>query len=415
MRNRSLQEMFNQELKNRTRLALHNEELQWKLKQNSEKYTSTLSELSKSYQDPSLFSDFKNSLYAPISETSLDEDTLQHQQHQQQNSSSPPSSPVVKGVVEKCDSVSYVLELNDEESAETVASRVVKRAGSFRVNNFKERSPSFKRQLSLGGANALSQSASATSLLRQHSDSPVKCSSSGGAAARIQRNSRTRSYSLNASNEPKKVNCSPHTEMVPSDYVKWQGSMKTMSTSSPLTSLHGKKNGHGSHGSNGLHDIDDIVVDEPRSSPVSTDDVEVEIDGKAFSTNGDEQQRSGQSDLCRTILTPQNSVNTLKRQQKLRLKASAGEAMVSQHSEDDQSFGSDIDSATTTSSSSICSAAASPSHSEQQASKHHRHLSLDEEAFMNKIVASLSTRSTPMEVSWSEDGDNEPYAQESSA
>lgn len=422
MRNRSLQEMYNQEAKNRTRLALHNEELQWKLKQNSEKYTSTLSELSKSYQDPSLLSDFKSSLYAPISETSLDQDTLQQQQLQQQlqqqNSlSSPPSSPVVKGVVEKCDSVSYVLELNDEESAEAVASRVVKRAGSFRVNNYKERSPSFKRQLSLGGANALCQSASATSLLRQHSDSPVKC----GAAAKIQRNSRTRSYSLNASNEPKKVISSPQAEMAPNDYTKWQRSMNTMSTSSPLTArpLHGKKNGHAN---GGLVEIDDIVVDdEIRTSPVSTDGIDVEID--------EQHQRNGHSsDLCRTILTPQTSVGTLKKRQQ-KLKGSAGEAMVSQHSEDDQSFGSDMDSAPTTSSSSSSSsssnsAAASPAHSEQQPGSgkhhhhhhhHHRHLSLDEEAFMNKIVASLSTRSTPMEVSWSEDGDNEPYAQESSA
>ncbi|XP_031624404.1 uncharacterized protein LOC116341438 isoform X2 [Contarinia nasturtii] len=372
VRNRSLQEMFNQEVKNRTRLSLHNEELQWKLKQNSEKYTTTLNELSKSYQDPSMLSDFKNSLYAPISETSQERnDTLQL-------NSSPPTSPVIKGVVEKCDSVSYVLELNDDESAEAVASRVVKRAGSFRVNNYKERSPSFRRQYSLGGANALSQSASATSLSRQHSDSPVKTI---GGIVKLQKTPRTRSYSLNASNEPKKTQSVP-IEIANSDYTKWQRSMKTMSTSSPLTSSRKYKN---NGQPNGLAEIDDDTAGT-MSSPISIADVDLAKDFVPA-------QRS------RTTLIPaQNSIK--KRQQ---IKESAGEAMVSQQSEDDQSFGSDSTSASS-------SSAASPSHSSK-----HRPLSLDEEAFMNKIVASLSTRSTPMEVSWSEDGDNEPYAQESSA
>lgn len=372
VRNRSLQEMFNQEVKNRTRLSLHNEELQWKLKQNSEKYTTTLNELSKSYQDPSLLADFKNSLYAPISETSQESnDTLQ-------SNSSPPSSPVIKGVVEKCDSVSYVLELNDDESAESVASRVVKRAGSFRVNNFKERSPSFKRHYSMGGAHALSQSASATSLSRQHSDSPVKTI---GGIVKLQKTQRTRSYSLNVSNEPKKTQRVP-VDATNTDYTKWQRSMKTMSTSSPLSSSRRYKN---NGQPNGLLEIDDDDNVGTISSPVSTDDV-----SKDFMPT----QRN------RTTLIPaQNSIK--KRQQ---IKESAGEVkMVSQQSEDDQSFGSDSTSASS-------SSAASPSHSD---GSKHRHF--DEEAFMNKIVASLSTRSTPMEVSWSEDADNEQYAQESSA
>lgn len=367
--------MLNQEVKNRTRLALHNEELQWKLKQNSEKYTTTLNELSKSYQDPSLLADFKNSLYAPISETSHEcsQDTLQM-------TASPPSSPVVKGVVEKCDSVSYVLELNDEESAESVASRVVKRAGSFRAN-FKERSPSFKRQLSQN-AHALSQSASATSLSRQHSDSPVR-----SGTAKIPKNSRNRSVSLSVS-EPKKAH---RSEVLPNEYSKWHSSLK--STSSPYTSRpHIRKCDQ----LNGLleHENGDIHSDT-RSSSMSADDVDIDLACDA---------RSERSDLCVTLLPNSNTVEKLNKRQ--HIKESAGEAMVAQQSEDDQSFASDMDSTSSSSS------AASPSHSD--ASKH-RHLSLDEEALMHKIVASLSTRSTPMEVSWSEDGDNEPYAQESSA
>lgn len=386
--------MLNQEVKNRTRLSLHNEELQWKLKQNSEKYTTTLNELSKSYQDPSMLADFKNSLYAPISETNHENcsDTLQM-------GSSPPSSPVIKGVVEKCDSVSYVLELNDElESAEVVANRVVKRAGSFRVNNFKERSPSFKRQLSLGGANALCQSASATSLSRQHSDSPVRTI---GASIRLQKSSRTRSNSLNASNEPKTTPDHHHHRLPEvsqsTDYTKWQRSLKTTSTSSPLSSRLYQSNGQ----ANGLAEIDPVQHGENiPSSFTPTDDVDVDIDLEH------EYLSTSRNDQCTTVIPAQNTVEKLKKRQ--HIKESAGEAMVSQQSEDDQSSGSDMDSTSASSSS-----AASPSHSE--ASNKHRHLSIDEEAFMNKIVASLSTRSTPMEVSWSEDGDNEPYAQESSA
>ncbi|XP_055300167.1 uncharacterized protein LOC129567373 isoform X2 [Sitodiplosis mosellana] len=391
MRNRSLQDTLCQEVKNRTRLALHNEELQWKLKQNSEKYTTTLSELSKSYQDPSLLADFKNSLYAPISETSHENfsDTLQM-------GTSPPSSPVVKGVVEKCDSVSYVLELNDDlESAEAVASRVVKRAGSFRVNNFKERSPSFKRQLSLGGANVLCQSASATSLSRQHSDSPVK---NIGASIKLQRSSRTRSNSLNASNEPKTTPNHHHRlpEMTPIDYTKWQRSLRTTSTSSPLSSRPHKSDGQ----ANGLTEVDSVNRESIRSSFTSVDDVECDL--------AKEYMSSSRSDICTTLIPVQNAADKRQHMKKRQhIKESAGEAMVSQQSEDDQSSGSEMDSMSASSSS-----AASPSHSE--VSKH-RHLSLDEAVFMNKIVASLSTRSTPMEVSWSEDGDNEPYAQESSA
>lgn len=380
-KNRSLQDMFNQEVKNRTRLSLHNEELQWKLKQNSEKYTTTLNELSKSYQDPSFLADFKTSFYAPISETSHENcfDTFQ-------TNTSPPSSPVVKGVVEKCDSVSYVLELNDEESAEVVASRVVKRAGSFRAN-FKERSPSFKRQLS-HGANALSQSASATSLSRQHSDSPVKCL---GGSVRLQKSARHRSNSLNASNEPKKSH-RVSTQLTNNDYVKWQDS-PTMSTSSPMALRPHKRNGQ----PNGLLEIDDTgIVSGTRSSSVSTCD---DVDGDLT-----KDYRRG-NELNSTLIPKKNTVQKLNKRQ--HIKESAGEAMVSQQSEDDQSFGSEMDSSSNSSSS-----AGSPSHSDVGK---HRHLSLDGEAFLNKIVASLSTRSTPMEVSWSEDGDNEPYAQESSA
>lgn len=105
LKNKTLQESYHQEIKNRNRLSLHNEELQWKLKQNSEKFATALTELSKSYQDQSSFlSDCKGSLYGPLLETSHDDS--QNSVHEksecfQMDDLSPPTSPVIKGVVEK--------------------------------------------------------------------------------------------------------------------------------------------------------------------------------------------------------------------------------------------------------------------------------------------------------------------------
>lgn len=356
-----------------------------------------MNELSKSYQDRSNFlTDCKNSLYGSILETS-------HEQNSSTSSKdtfiagniSPPSSPVVKGVVEKSDSVSWVLEINDDESPEAMASRMVKRAGSFRCS-IKERSPPFKRQLSLGGANVLCQSASATSLLRQHSESPK---SSG---ARLVKSARHRSNSLNVNAETKGVQRSP-SEQMPGGYSKWQESLELepKASSSPLMQRNSKMNG----ATVVEEKIEPPVIDSrTRSNSISADDVDVD-----FPVLNQEPV----IDLRATLLPAHDTVQKLKKRPQI--KESAGEAMVSErsyaNSEDDQSFGSDMDSMSASTSS-----ATSPSHSEPKLALHRQQFAMDEEAFMNKIVASLnSTRSTPMEVSWSEDGDNDPYAQESSA
>lgn len=412
LKNRSLQDSYQQEVKNRTRLTLHNEELQWKLKQNSEKFTTALNELSKSYQDRSNFlTDCKNSLYGSLLETTH-ENTIDKTlfAHTSENVS-PPSSPVIKGVVEKSDSVSYVLEINDDESAEAMASRaigMVKRAGSFRCS-FKEKSPSFKRQLSIGGTNPLSQSASASSLMRQHSDSPNKTFSP---SPRQSKSSRMRSNSLSVNSEPKKVLRSPSGNM-PNDYAKFaafEGSLPTASSPIAIRERIASTNGDFSHLMDEHIEIDAAasVNSRTRSSSVSTDDVDVDFPPASPQPSDSKMSHSSsrRNDLCAALLPQQK----LKKCQQI--KESAGEAMVSSvNSEDDQSFGSgsDVDSMSASSSS-----ATSPSHTD--VNKHGRQLTIDEEALMHKIVASLSsTRSTPMEVSWSEDADNEHYAHESSA
>lgn len=407
-KNRSLQESYQQEIKNRSRLSLHNEELQWKLKQNSEKFTTALNELSKSYHDRSNFlTDCKNSLYGSILETSHESVSPKHNTTVSGNIS-PPSSPVVKGVVEKSDYVSWVLEINDDESPEAMASRMVKRAGSFR-GSFKERSPPFRRQLSLG-PNVLTQSASATSIFRQHSESPK----SSGSSRQI-KSARNRSISLSA-NEPKNLRRSP-SESMACGYSKWEQSLQCQASSSPLMQRNlialvnnvaaDAKNNVKTNSSPSNNSDDEKVIDSrTRSNSISTDEVDV-----VFPVLNQINEPVIDDDL--SLLPAHKTVQKLKKRQQI--KESAGEAMVSErsyaNSEDDQSFGSDIDSMSASSSNTT-----SPSHSESNTKHRNHNFAIDEETFMNKIVASLnSTRSTPMEVSWSEDADNDPYAHESSA
>lgn len=360
--NRSLQESYQQEFKNRSRLSLHNEELQYKLKHNSEKFTMALGELSIIHPERSMYlSECKKSLYGSIQE--LHFSPADRSTANQTANGSPPTSPVVKGVVEKNDSVSYVLEINDDESAEALAERMIKRAGSFRVN-VKERSPAFKRQYSLG-ANALCQSSSATSVLRRISESPIKNSDG---TPKQPKSSRTRSNSLNVSAE---AGCS-----------KWTETMQ----STPIMHRTPKKsaNGHSRPMTGSL----------TRSSSVSTEDADDDAMLSAVSQNA--------SNSMLVTCSKRSAERFGKKRQQI--KEAGGEAMVAQrsytNSDDEHSLGSNSMSASPSNST-------SPSHSDGAAKAHQ--LTLEDEALMHKIVTSLSTRSTPMEVSWSEDGDNDLF------
>lgn len=174
-------EKLSKEQKYRTRLSIHNEELQWKLKQNSERHQRTLQELSKSFHE--------NSMYQR-SDDGFDMD-------ENNGSMSPPQasplvSPKIKGIVETSDAVSWILEMDDDSPGQ-VASRAIRRVGSFRASpNALKRSKSSQSPM-----NPLSQSASATSLLRQCSaeTSPMKASEGPGSNAR----SRSKSMSVKPS------------------------------------------------------------------------------------------------------------------------------------------------------------------------------------------------------------------------
>lgn len=178
---KSLSEKLSKESKCRTRLSIHNEELQWKLKNNSEKHQREVQELSKSYHE--------NSIYGRRSEEE-DADLMMDN-----NDVSPPVSPKIKGIVETSDAVSWILEMDDDSPVQ-MATRAIRRVGSFRSSpTALKRSKSSQSPM-----NPLSQSASATSLMRQCSaeTSPMKGSAGGGSGGGgfDAGNSRTRSKSM---------------------------------------------------------------------------------------------------------------------------------------------------------------------------------------------------------------------------
>lgn len=228
--NKKLQETCNQETKQKKRLSLYNEELQWKLKQNFEVvnaiiqgqtptrkslhgsnqslcddipckapsggylnrslHTSSFNE--KHYGTPHVFErtlsfrERSSQFYSNDTTrfTSPGNDKSGSKSEYFDMDDSPPSSPKVKGVVEKSDSVSWVLDM--DESPEVLASRMVRRAGSFRnvtpPKSTPTKSPATKRPRTK--SNNLSLSASASMIgnqngknddMLQDSQSPEDC------------------------------------------------------------------------------------------------------------------------------------------------------------------------------------------------------------------------------------------------
>lgn len=222
--NRLLMESFHQESKQSKRLSLHNEELQWKLKQNLE-VVNALAALSGASMTGSLQASSTNgrrsshgsaqSLTDPDttatgnqtfasrtspqplstgrshnssgSDLSVGPATAGHSVLGEDLETSPPASPKVKGVVEKSDSVSWVLEI--DETPEALLSRLVRRAGSFRGT--------------VPPPSSVPSSAHARSLpppkRQRHKASPLSLSSSATAIARPGISSHSRNIPPTAS------------------------------------------------------------------------------------------------------------------------------------------------------------------------------------------------------------------------
>lgn len=357
--------------KKSTRLSLHNEELQWRLKQNAERYSHTINELSKSYHEQSSFmcnrsadldiSSGKSN--GSIVECDDDNDGI-----------SPPASPIIKGVVEKSDSVSWVLEM-DDETPEVLANRMVRRAGSFRSDKCSP-SPVPKRQKCQNNT-SIQQSASATSILRQHSEpSPQKTTNT-----RL----RSKSVSANKAEQPKKIPRS--TSNNGAKDVGW----KSLTSSSPSEKPRAAD--------------EDLIIDEDLKNDFFLDDgaalngQEVPFSRSRASTfesyeafHRDTAPEFKKSRENRGLITCDTAVLATSEMKKLRRpKVAAGEAMVSgSNSEDEEEV-----SAST--SSTVSTGPSSPSIS-SSSSNNQQPLESIEEALMRW------KSETPMEVSWNDDG-----------
>ncbi|XP_018567471.1 uncharacterized protein LOC108908047 isoform X2 [Anoplophora glabripennis] len=201
--NQKLKDSFKEESNQKKRLSQHNEELKWKLKQNKEVISKVLEQtgdtasfnrslLSSSFNEKHSSSklnlertlSFRERTYSNKSNISV-EDSIRSRKSKNSlefdvEDLSPPTSPKVKGVVEKSDSVSYVLDL--DESPDVVASRIVRR--SFRnttpPKNTPTKSPCNKRpRIRM----SLSQSASSSAIItsnRNEFDRPKSASVRNG-------------------------------------------------------------------------------------------------------------------------------------------------------------------------------------------------------------------------------------------
>jgi hypothetical protein len=461
---KQLQESYSQEVKNRNRLSLHNEELQWRLKQNSEKFSIALSELSKSYQDTSGIMNFstKSAHSQDLDSSIMNKSNCSDKSVDcfMMEDISPPTSPIIKGVVEKSDSVSWVLEM--DESPEALASRVVRRAGSFRssvVDKLHIPSPVLKRHKSQSSntpdcKDGLLSSPTAVSMQRQSSE-PAHSRSEESTP-------RTRSKSVSVKVEPLKELSRSSSNSGQSAKktlrstidipVPWNGS-SPMYSSSPLTNKTGVKHSDDAYDASPSNQLDDncqmlmmqmqraasldsnpqdesspqqgssAVIDFHRDkTPKFTKSREnrglITCDTKALTSKTAFDRRCNNpidNIMCRSLPTMQSKgpANEIKKPR--RPKIAAGEALVSGSNSEDESLSSD-DYQLSSESSSSCTSNSS-----------RRQLSM-EDVLLQKLVASLNgcgnggdgdqraansdellidecSTETPMDVSWSEDGE----------
>ncbi|XP_067009986.1 uncharacterized protein [Anabrus simplex] len=212
---RRMVESLQQEAKQKNRLSLHNEELQWKLKQNSE-VVNVLAALNGAaigspVQLPSSPASSRRSAHGSVQSLTdisrssrsgcrLIDSASQSLRSETEDPSSPPASPKIKAVVEKSDSVSWVLEM--EETPDVLVSRLMRRAGSFRGTtastassislNHSRTLPPPKRQRC---KTSLSLSSSATSVSRQVQSMKSNGTTNGMSHSTSSIRSRSRSMS----------------------------------------------------------------------------------------------------------------------------------------------------------------------------------------------------------------------------
>ncbi|XP_061393875.1 restin homolog [Musca vetustissima] len=376
-----IQKAFNHETVKRTRLSYDNEALQWQLKQRSEQLhlvETKLHELS-SHEMSSTSITNRSSSNGSALNSSLHMDDI-----------SPPSSPVIKGVIEKTDSVSWVLEM-DDETPEAAATKMVKRAGSFRSV---ERSSSMRKQLSVSasagqtfnnslldttGPNPLSQSMSATSVIREHSK--VETNEFNN---RLHPRIRSKSVSVKgceALQQKQKSSSSKLSRQLSSGSSR--KSTEPVDFKEPLTSSS-------------------PFSVRPRTSTLKIDNEQSEdalfrrSSAKLITCDTSALNKGERLEM--RSLPSHPSVQDLKGIKKCQeIQESAGEAMVSGTNSEDESCSASSDDVVSTASSSGNSDSTNSSNQLKNS-----RMSIEDVLLMEKMN---SLSGTPMEVSWSEDAD----------
>lgn len=352
------------------------------MKQNAERYSHTISELSKSFHEQSSFMFNRSNITFNDLDVSTGRPTIAEDDNDN-DGISPPASPIIKGVVEKSDSVSWVLEM-DDETPEVLANRMVRRAGSFRSDKCSP-SPVPKRQKCQNNT-CIQQSASATSILRQHSEpTPTKTSSN----TRL----RSKSVSANKADQPKKIVRSASNNGAKNLDIAWKG----LTASSPNTNLVPEIENMS----------DELIIDEDLAkSDFFLDDgatligEEVQFSRSRspnFDTyemfHRDKAPEFKKSRENRGLITCDTAVLAAGEMKKMRRpKVGAGEAMVSGSNSEDEEENS------VSTSSTVSTGPSSPSISSSSSSNQQQIGSIEDALMRWKS-------NTPMQVSWCDDGE----------
>lgn len=359
------------------RLSLHNEELQYRLKQNSERYSHTINELSKSYHESSFMSNRTNdNSFLDYAGSTHDED--------QNGQNSPPASPIIKGVVEKSDSVSWVLEM-DDESPEVLANRLVRRAGSFRNEKNCSPSPVPKRQKCQNNT-SIQQSASAASILSRHQSTEM----SPYRSSPITSNGRLRSKSVSAS---KAIEAQQQTSKIAPIVrsISGNGAVKNLGETAWKQSSIMKTSSPNPKKINSIESMgDELIIDAAKDEFFLNEPADELNEPVVFHRDGSAKFKKAPGLITCDTTALTASENTKHR----RPKTHAGEAMISgSNSEDEEHSRGGSCASSTVSTPSISSS--STSSSDQQPI----------ESIEDALLRWKEHNNTPMEVSWCEDGE----------
>ncbi|XP_050321568.1 mucin-17 [Bactrocera neohumeralis] len=408
-----MQKAYNHEMVKRKRLSYDNEQLQWQLKQRSEQLHIVETKLHELSAVDSMNTSNQSSIGLLNRSQLMNGSSLINIPMED---ISPPTSPVVKGVIEKPDSVSWVLEM-DDETPEAAASKMVKRAGSFRSV---ERSPSTRRQLSacssaintslnsVGsgptygndnisvGPNPLSQSMSATSVIRQHS-------SDGRHEFSNRSHSRIRSKSVSVkSTEPAQAGTGAlNTGSVgtksgkrlmrqsSSSTARKQHQLELINWKEPISSSSPHANAIRPRTSTMCSEVTEETV--PHETSLFQRTSITSAPTRKLITCDTSKLNSGER-LDIQSLPTHASVHDLKKKFH-EIQESAGEAMVSGTNSEDEGCSASSDEI-------VCSVSTSSATTGSTSSLKNSHMSLEEVLLLDKIH---SLNGTPMEVSWSDD------------